>query len=113
MLAEIYGRESANLRDIEVELAWALRSVRYSKRGTINWSVSFPWLKRRLCEAQNHRCCWCNEPMDEHGPLDQRPTFEHLVPLSAGGADTPRNLAIACHRCNTRRGSDEGPPHQP
>ena len=42
MLAELYGRESANLREIEMELAWALRLVRYSKRGTITGLSASP-----------------------------------------------------------------------
>jgi 5-methylcytosine-specific restriction endonuclease McrA len=33
--------------------------------------------------------------MDLDGPRDDRPTFEHIIPLSRGGEDTPANLAIA------------------
>ncbi|MBI1314348.1 HNH endonuclease [bacterium] len=30
-------------------------------------------------------------------------TMDHIVPQSAGGADTIENLALACFNCNTRR----------
>jgi hypothetical protein len=32
--------------------------------------------------------------MTDDGPRDDRPTFEHIVPLSKGGVDSPDNLAI-------------------
>lgn len=30
-------------------------------------------------------------------------TLDHLQPRSLGGTDDLENLALACHRCNTRR----------
>ena len=30
--------------------------------------------------------------------------FEHIVPRQHGGSDDPGNLALACHRCNLRKG---------
>jgi 5-methylcytosine-specific restriction endonuclease McrA len=109
LLAELGGLDPAAIPELEYEIAWAQRSTAYTARGQIPWSRHFPWLRNRLSEAQNHRCCWCRKPMDEAGPLEDRPTFEHLVPLSEGGEDTPANLAIACFRCNNRRGNRDLP----
>ena len=110
MLAELAGSGQADLRAIEFELALAQRCTAYTRRGQIPWTRHFPWLRDRLSEAQNHRCCWCGKRMDETGPRDDRPTFEHVTPLSRGGEDTPANLAIACLRCNHDRGDGETPP---
>lgn len=37
-------------------------------------------------------------------------TFEHLVPLSKGGANAPPNVALAHYRCNQQRGAQEREP---
>jgi 5-methylcytosine-specific restriction endonuclease McrA len=110
MLAKLAGAGQADLRAIEYELALAERSAALTCRGQIPWARHFPWLRDRLSEAQNHRCCWCGKRMDKTGPFDDRPTFEHVIPLSRGGEDTPSNLAIACMRCNNDRGNGEAPP---
>jgi len=45
--------------------------------------------------------------MDEDGPDDRRPTFEHVVPSSKGGTDSIDDLVIACVGCNHSRGNGE------
>jgi 5-methylcytosine-specific restriction endonuclease McrA len=110
MLTELAG--DGSMRDIEHELALAQRASSHTHRGHINWARHFPWLRQRLGNLQNHRCCWCGKRMTDDGPRDHRPTFEHIVPLSKGGADSPTNLAIACYGCNWRRGDVELSPAQ-
>jgi HNH endonuclease len=61
-------------------------------------------LRTRLSEAQNHRCCWCGERFCDAPNRPQSPTLEHVQPLSLQGSDTPDNLAVACARCNRKRG---------
>ncbi|MEL7030841.1 MAG: HNH endonuclease signature motif containing protein [Pseudomonadota bacterium] len=34
----------------------------------------------------------------------QRATFDHIIPRSKGGADTPENLQLAHARCNKIKG---------
>jgi len=109
-LLEIGGFGLAHRREIEMELAYAQRASVHNHRGAIRWALHFPWLKRRLCDRQDHRCCWCGKPMAAAAPRDDRPTFDHVVPLSRGGADEPANLVIACHACNNRRGDADVPP---
>jgi len=99
MLAELAGGGQGSIRDIEHELALAQRASRHTHRCHINWSRHFPWLTRRLGELQNHRCCWCGKRMTDDGRRDDRPTFEHIVP-------------IACCGCNQRRGDGEQSPAQ-
>jgi hypothetical protein len=97
MLAELGDVE---LRDVEWSLARIQVEVQTGMQ-RVQWRRHFPWLKDRLSEAQGHRCCCCGKRMIEAGRLDDRPTLEHIVPLSEGGEDTPANLAVACFRCNT------------
>lgn len=57
--------------------------------------------KIRLSEAQNWRCADCGKRMDlDAQDENDRPTFEHLISLSAGGTDTLDNIAILCRACN-------------
>ncbi len=109
MIAALGGFGHAETQEIEHALAVAQRSSAYTNRNNINWALAFPWLKDRLSEAQNHRCCWCGKRMDGAGPRDEQPTFEHVVPLSRGGEDSPVNLVIACYKCNQRRGDGDTP----
>jgi 5-methylcytosine-specific restriction endonuclease McrA len=64
------------------------------------------YIRTRLAEAQNWKCCWCGRDCTDE--LDRRHsmTIEHIVPKSRGGKDTWENLAMACNRCNQKRGSE-------
>jgi 5-methylcytosine-specific restriction endonuclease McrA len=92
-------------RAFETELSWQLMQVSLDSRGCIVWK-SFE-LGRRLfvclAEAQNWRCCYLGERMED-GPGKHPATFEHAHPKASGGADHPDNLVIACERCNQLRG---------
>lgn len=64
------------------------------------------YIRSRLSEAQNHRCCWCGcLTTDERGKRNSS-TIEHLVCLSHGGTDDIDNLAMACSYHNNKRGND-------
>lgn len=51
------------------------------------------------------RCHLCGRATkrDAKVPHPRAPTIDHLVPLSAGGGDTPLNVATAHFECNWRR----------
>ncbi len=80
------------------------------------WYTKFSAVRRektrRLSEAQNHRCafCQCDTWIDE---TDKKPgmrdremaTLEHVKPQSEGGTDHWFNIVMACKGCNNRRGS--------
>lgn len=53
------------------------------------------------------RCCWCGISVAYKGKRNQpyQATREHIVPRSKGGGGA-RNIAVACRRCNTSRGTD-------
>lgn len=64
-------------------------------------------LRTRLSEAQNHRCCWCHVRFSDVLGADDAPSLEHVIPIALGGTNTPDNLAVACRRCNTKRGTQD------
>ncbi len=48
----------------------------------------------------NHRCVYCKRTEARSGAAMH---LDHLTPRSKGGKDTPRNLVLACARCNSAR----------
>jgi len=57
--------------------------------------------KRTQVRQQAHYLCeYCHS--SEEASTSQF-TIDHLCPKSLGGSDLLENLALACHRCNTRR----------
>jgi hypothetical protein len=61
--------------------------------------------RSRLAEVQRWRCCWCLCEMRGEQGFNNSATIEHITPRSCGGTDHKANLAIACNRCNNRRGN--------
>lgn len=58
-----------------------------------------------IAKRDGHRCHLCGKRVDMRlsGMDPDGPTIDHLVPLSDGGDDTPRNVALAHRQCNTIR----------
>jgi len=61
-------------------------------------------LRRHVIDRANHRCEYCG--LSQAG---QEAEFhvDHIVPVSAGGATTLENLALACVSCSLRKGARE------
>ncbi|MBA2563854.1 MAG: HNH endonuclease [Gemmatimonadetes bacterium] len=54
--------------------------------------------KKNVLKRDGHRCQYC---ASAHGKM----TTDHVVPRSAGGADSWANLVCACAGCNRRKGN--------
>jgi 5-methylcytosine-specific restriction endonuclease McrA len=52
---------------------------------------------RKQIEQRDRVCVYCKDP---YGPYE----IDHIVPRVRGGTDNPRNLALACVRCNHVKG---------
>lgn len=64
--------------------------------------------KARLLAADPY-CCYCRRPLAyDHPTLGLVPnrycSIDHLLPVSRGGTDDPRNLVLACSGCNGSKG---------
>ena len=57
-------------------------------------------LRNQVRQQADYLCEYCHS--SEEASTSQF-TLDHLQPRSRGGADELSNLALACHRCNTRR----------
>lgn len=55
-------------------------------------------LREYLLTKWQHQCAYCGA---KNIPLE----IEHIQPKSKGGSDRVSNLAIACHKCNQKKGS--------
>lgn len=53
------------------------------------------------------RCHLCGKAVRQalRVPHPGAPTFDHLIPVSDGGDDSPQNLRLAHFRCNSLRGA--------
>lgn len=49
---------------------------------------------REQYRAQRGRCWWCGKSVDNEYHVD------HVIPLARGGSNVPRNIVIACPKCN-------------
>lgn len=61
------------------------------------------WRFLDMAFAQGFACYLCSRSFLEYeggAPAE----IEHIVPISKGGAIGKENVALACHRCNTRKG---------
>ena len=57
---------------------------------------------RILVRTRAGNCCeYCLLPQDDCSLTHH---IEHIIPRQHGGNDDPGNLALACHRCNLRKG---------
>ena len=56
-------------------------------------------------EAWRGKCIHCNSHLtvSSKGEPISRATIEHILPRNHGGTDEPRNLALACSRCNNQK----------
>jgi 5-methylcytosine-specific restriction endonuclease McrA len=65
------------------------------------------WLRKRI-QLQGGQCNLCNRRMVPLGDLaagnPARPTLDHVIPLSKGGADCWLNTQAACWACNQAKG---------
>lgn len=57
-------------------------------------------IKPQIAAAQGWRCFYCPKSFGTIGEA----TFDHLVPLSGGGEDSPENLVLAHYDCNQLKG---------
>ncbi len=53
----------------------------------------------RALVARSPRCHWCGKSFIK----TRKPTHDHVIPLSKGGANSPENSVCACRPCNSSK----------
>jgi hypothetical protein len=85
-----------------IRVGWHVKSVK--RRGIASASrIEI----RGLGERDGWRCHLCKRKVNPtvEWPHPRSPSFDHLIPISAGRPDDPTNLALAHLGCNMRRGT--------
>ncbi len=63
--------------------------------------MSRPYISKELrlaiAELDKYRCAYC---LSAEALSGIALTFDHIIPLAAGGETTADNLCLACHSCN-------------
>jgi hypothetical protein len=114
-------REEEALKSILPDSAWqvvaqirvAAEEMRLLKEQYRDWYIA-DWQKidRRgrlavMYTLNGGRCTYCKR-MTEIGVRESHgATLDHVVPVIAGGSDDFPNMALACRRCNTKKGTKE------
>ena len=55
-------------------------------------------LKHAIRDRDHSTCCYCNK----YVPKKHR-SYDHVIPHSHGGTDTPDNLVLTCISCNSQK----------
>jgi hypothetical protein len=58
------------------------------------------WVKSAVWERDEAQCVKCGS--------SENLQFDHVIPYSKGGSDTPRNLQILCRECNLEKSNHIG-----
>jgi 5-methylcytosine-specific restriction endonuclease McrA len=53
----------------------------------------------------HYQCQYCGKQLAANGKGDMKPTIDHVIPKSHGGALTWTNSVTACLACNRRKGA--------
>lgn len=72
------------------------RRVRLKK--IINTLTAKEW--NEILKQYNFRCVYCNKKFSSVN----KPTRDHIIPISKGGDNTKENVVPACKSCNSKKG---------
>lgn len=81
--------------DMQKMLNPEISGVEYQQGELLGYEV-----REYLLEKWGRKCAYCGK---ENVPLE----VEHIQPKSRGGSNRVSNLALACHECNEKKGSQD------
>lgn len=76
---------------------WHLNRPWISIGGGIRFAIPLN-IRAEVAAREGRRCTYCG---DQSGPF----AFDHIFPVSRGGANDASNLTIACQPCNSSKGA--------
>ena len=80
------------------------------RRATERGARTEPYARQDIFERDGWRCHICRRAVRRTAvvPDPLAPTIDHLIPIVAGGADAPWNVATAHFICNSTKGAKGG-----
>lgn len=104
---DIAARRAANRRWYAAnrERAYVAKAAYRARK--MNATTAEPFTRVEVFERDGWLCQLCNGPVDrsDDAPFGDRPSLDHIVPLSRGGAHVPENCQTAHLRCNSAKGA--------
>jgi len=93
-----YDRNYRNTEEGKISIRRS-KIKRYEKlRKTVNTLTDKEWMN--ILKGYKFRCAYCNK---EFNKLN-RPTKDHIIPISKGGDNAKENIVPACRSCNSKKG---------
>lgn len=68
------------------------------KRKPLDFATKYAAMRKT-----NGICPYCRLDLEYEHELGQRVAFDHIIPISRGGADSVDNLVACCFQCNARK----------
>lgn len=62
---------------------------------------------QEIAERDGYQCQLCGLPVDMAATGRDKPSIDHIVPLSRGGTDEIQNVELAHFGCNSSKGNRE------
>lgn len=88
---------AGNILQIEKwSLACEKRSLKM-KLSRVNGFYSSSYDKQKLIDSVNGECKICGK--------NNKPSIDHIIPISKGGHDGLSNLQVLCVSCNSKKGN--------
>lgn len=67
---------------------------------------TFVHIEAMLEDTHNGHITWNEYAQERDGLLKRIATIDHVIPRSKNGTDTLKNLVVACHSCNSSKGTN-------
>lgn len=83
------------------------QAAKARRRGRMRAGTTETVYRKRVYQRDGWRCQLCGRLVrsDAKAPHPDSPTLDHIVPLSAGGEHSYRNVQLAHFYCNSKRGA--------
>lgn len=102
-------KEQNRDKHLEAKRRWRKRHEEQVRRGnrhrraTLAGAEERPYTEAEVYALHGYHCYLCGLPMNPDATGPGVPTFDHVIPLSRGGADVLDNVRPAHKGCNSRK----------
>ena len=81
------------------------KAARIRRKRLLDGAIQEPYTRESIFARDGWICGICDQPIDStlRSPDPDSASIDHVVPLSAGGDDTPANVQAAHYGCNSRK----------